>query len=379
MKIGSVKKRDILKNTAIVLGCVAIGWFIKGKLTPQMPMMTGMGGTPYVVVKQVEEKTLSKNKGEIGLVEAINSVDIIPEVSGEIKEILFTSGSFVNKGDVLFKIDDEKYKATYALRQAELESAKALLTRTKKDYDRQTSLSKQKIASKATFDSAESAYLQAKAAVQQASASLELARIDLDNTQIKSPISGFIGKAFESEGNYIVATAKPIAKVVQMDPIRIVFSLTDKEFLNLKTYYDKQATNIRIVLPNNQVIENTLLRSFNDNEVNKNTATIALYAEFNNKNGELIPGNYVNVSLFSNKVAPNLILPQEAILQDEHGNYVMVVNDEEIAEQKRVSLGDVIDDKQVVLSGVSKGDKVIVQGLQKVQNGQKVKSTLVQP
>ena len=149
--------------------------------------------------------------------------------------------------------------------------------------------------------------------------------------------------------------------------------------MSLKKYYDKQATNIRIVLPNNEVVENTLLRSFNDNEVNKNTATIALYAEFNNKNGELIPGNYVNVSLFSNKVAPNLILPQEAILQDEHGNYVMVVNDEEIAEQKRVSLGDVIDDKQVVLSGVSKGDKVIVQGLQKVQNGQKVKSTLVQP
>jgi len=379
MKIGSIKKRVILKNTVIVLGCVAIGWFIKGKLTPQMPTMMGMGGTPYVVVKQVEEKTLSKNKGEIGLVEAINSVDIIPEVSGEIKEILFTSGSFVNKGDILFKIDDEKYKATYALRQAELESAKALLTKTKKDYDRQTSLSRQKIASKATFDSAESAYLQAKAAVQQASASLELARIDLNNTQIKSPISGFIGKAFESEGNYIVATVKPIARVVQMDPIRIVFSLTDKEFLNLKKYYDKQATNIRIVLPNNEVVENTLLRSFNDNEVNKNTATIALYAEFNNQKGELIPGNYVNVSLFSNKVAPNLILPQEAILQDEHGNYVMVVNDDDIAEQKRVSLGNVIDDKQVVLSGVSKGDKVIVQGLQKVQSGQKVKSTLVQP
>ena len=221
--------------------------------------------------------------------------------------------------------------------------------------------------------------MQAKAAVQQAEASLELARIDLDRTNIKAPISGFIGKALESEGNYVVATSKPVAKVVQMDPIRVMFSLTDKEFLNLKKYYDQKATNIRIILPNDEILESSLLNSFSNNEINKNTATIALYAELANKDGLLIPGNYVQISLFSEQTKPQLIIPQEAILQDQLGNYVMVVNDEEIAEQKRVSLGKIIGDKQVVKSGIEKDDKVIVQGLQRVQNGTKVKSTQIQP
>lgn len=379
MKIGIVHKKEILRKTGVVLLCIAIGWFLKSKLTPQMPAMMGMGGTPYVVVKQVEEQILSKSRGEIGLVEAINDVSIVPEVSGEIKEVLFTAGSFVNKGDLLFKIDDVKYKATYSLREAELESANANLTRAERDYNRQQSLTKQKIASKATYDTAESAYLQAKAAVQQAEANLELARIDLENTNIKAPISGFIGKTFESEGNYIVATSKPMAKIVQMDPIRIVFSLTDKEFLNVKKYYDQKATNVRVVLANDEIIETSLLNSFNSNEVNPNTATIALYAEFNNAEGLLIPGNYVKVSLFSNQVKPSLVIPQVAILQDELGDYVMTVNEEEIAEQKRISLGDVIGSKQVVLSGLNKDDKVVVQGLQRLKSGTKVKSTMLQP
>ena len=379
MKINRVHKTDIIKNLGIVIVGIALGWFLKAKLTPQMPNMGAMGGVPYVITKQAEEQNIVANKGEIGLVEAINSVDVVPEVSGEIKEILFTSGSFVNKGDVLVKIDDEKYKATYALREAELESAKANLTRAERDYNRQKSLSTQNIASKATYDAAESAYLQAKAAVNQAEASLELARIDLDHTAIKAPISGFIGKALESEGNYIVATAKPVAKVVQMDPIRVVFSLTDKEFLNLKKYYDQKATNIRIILPNDEVLESSLLNSFNNNEINQNTATIALYAELENKDGQLIPGNYVQILLFSEQTKPQIVVSQEAILQDQLGNYVMVVNDDEIAEQKRVSLGKVIGDKQVVKSGIKKDDKVIIQGLQRVQSGTKVKSTLIQP
>jgi len=379
MKINRIHKTDIVKNFAIIVLGIAIGWFIKAKLTPQMAGMGPTGGVPYVVTKKIEEQSITSSKTEIGLVEAINSVDVLPEVSGEIKEVLFTSGGFVNKGDILVKIDDEKYKATYALREAELESAKANYIRAEKDYNRQQSLSKQNISSKATYDAAESAYLQAKAAVAQAEAGLELARIDLDRTSIKAPISGFIGKALESEGNYVVATSKPVAKVVQTDPIRVTFSLSDKEFLNLKKYYDQKATNIRVILPNDEILEGDLLSIFSNNEINKNTATIAIYAELENKEGWLIPGNYVQISLFSEQNALQLVIPQEAVLQDNLGNYVMVVNEEGIAEQKRVSLGKIIGDKQIVNSGVEKGDMVIVQGLQRVQNGAKVKAAEIQP
>lgn len=379
MKINRIHKTDIVKNLIIVVLGIAIGWFIKAKLTPRAAGMGAAGGVSYVVTKQVQEQNIAGNKEEIGLVEAINSVDIVPEVSGEIKKVLFTEGSFVNEGEILVKIDDEKYKATYALRAVELESAKANFTRAERDYTRQQSLSKQNISSKATYDAAESAYLQAKAAVAQAEASLELARIDLEHTNIRSPISGLIGKALESEGNYIVATSKPVAKVVQTNPIRVVFSLTDKEILNLKKYYNQKPTNVRITLPNDDIFETSLLNSFASNEINQNTATIAFYSELANNEGYLIPGNYVRISFSSEQTKPQLVIPQEAILQDQMGNYVMVVNDEEIAEQKRVSLGKIIGDKQIVKSGVEKGEKVIVQGLQRVQSGVKVKSTEIQP
>ncbi len=377
MKIGKIHKTKIIKTTATVFCCILFGWFLKAKLTPQMSAMNAISGTPYVFVQKVEEQNIIKNRGEISIVEAINSAEIIPEVSGQIEEVLFSYGSFVNKGDILFKVDDDKYLATYNLRKAELASAQANLTKTERDYNRQKSLSRQNISSKATFDSAESAYLQAKANVQQAESNLELARIDLDKTQIKSPISGFIGKAFVSEGNYVVATANPIANVVQLDPIYISFSLTDKNFLNLKEKCDANASILRIVLPNGEIIEKPILNIFKNNQINPNTATIAVYAEIENKEGLLIPGNYVQTSLLSNTTKPEIIIPQEAILQDKQGNYVMVVTDEEIAEQRYVSLGDIIGSKQIVKEGLKKDEKIIVQGLQKVKNGIAVKSSML--
>lgn len=158
--------------------------------------MGGMGaGEPYVLVQKLETRNISPATSYIGHVEAIKSVNLKPQVTGYVEKVLFQEGSLVNEGDILFIIEQKRYIANVELRQAELASAKANLVRAERDYKRQKSLSSQNYASKATLDTSESNYLQAKAAVAQAEANLDLAKIDLDYTEIKAPITGYIGKA----------------------------------------------------------------------------------------------------------------------------------------------------------------------------------------
>ncbi len=379
MKVGKVSNRRILKQTAVLLLCVGAGWYLKGKMTPSMGGMSGMNREAFVLIQGLEEADISAKQSYIGHVEAIKSVNVIPQVSGYVEKVLFQEGSFVEEGDILFIIEQKKYQATVELRKAELESAKANLVRAERDFKRQAQLSKQNYASKATFDTAESNYLQAKAAVAQAEANLDLAEIDLGYTVIKAPISGYIGKALVTEGNYVSSSAQNLARIVQTNPIRVAFSVSDKEYLAskiLRQQNGEESIRSEIILPNGQTIENHFKSRFTDNEINTDTATIAVYAEYKNDEGLLIPGNYVDIKIGPKKTQTSLLVPQSAVAQDEHGNYVMVVKDG-IAEERRVTLGETIGTKQVVKSGLNKDDKVIIQGLQKASNGAKVKAQLI--
>lgn len=378
MIIGKIKNRVIIRQIVILVLCVAFGWFLKSKLTPSSAPMGGMGaGEPYVLVQKLEARNISPATSYIGHVEAIKSVNLKPQVTGYVEKVLFQEGSLVNEGDILFIIEQKRYIANVELRQAELASAKANLVRAERDYKRQKSLSSQNYASKATLDTSESNYLQAKAAVAQAEANLDLAKIDLDYTEIKAPITGYIGKALVTEGNYVNSTTQNLARIVQTDPIRVSFSVSDKDMLNMREMYkngaDSSPIRTELVLPNGKILVNHLKSRFTDNEINSDTATIAIYAEYSNERNLLIPGNYVDIRVGKKDPQLAVLVPQGAIAQDEHGNYVMVVNDEDIAEERRVLLGDIIEDKQVVTDGLTADDRVIIQGLQKVTNGQKVK------
>ncbi len=383
MQIVTINKRTIIRKTVILLLCVAAGWYLKGRLTPQMPMM-GMGqGEPYVLIQGVEKRDISPKKNYIGHVEAINSVDLRPQVTGYVEKVLFQEGSLVQQGDVLFVIEQKRYLATLELREAELASAQANLVKTERDYKRQKSLSSQNYASKATLDTSESNYLQAKAAVKQAEANLELAKIDMGYTEIKAPFTGYIGKALVTEGNYVNSSTQTLARIVQTDPIRIAFSITDKDLVDFRERNlaaergETSPISSELILPNGKRLVNHLKSRFTDNEIDTTTATIAVYNEYGNEQGLLIPGAYVQVLIGNTKGVEAILIPQAAVAQDEHGNYVMVVTPDNIAEQRRVELGEVFGDMQVVKSGLKDDDKVIIQGLQKVQNGQKVKAELL--
>ncbi|MBR5482563.1 MAG: efflux RND transporter periplasmic adaptor subunit [Alphaproteobacteria bacterium] len=376
MKTGQMSNRKILKQFLLIVLCVTAGWFLKTRFTPPA-MMGAMGGAgePMVLVEAVKKQDITPSQNFIGKVDAINSVSLQPQVSGYMEKVTFTEGSMVNEGDVLFVIEKQKYQATADLRKAELDSAKASLTKIEKDYHRQKSLNQQKYASEAKLDEAYSSLLQAQAAVKQAEANYSLAKIDLDHAEIKAPFSGKIGKAKVTEGNFVSSATGILASVVQVNPIRITFSVTDKQITNfLQNRSGDTHLKVRVQLPNGEVIRKTSTDEFVDNSIDTATATLAVYAEFDNSDGLLVPGSYVNLDVDSGITKNALTVSQASVGQDEHGSYVMVVNKDSLVEQRRVELGEVFGTRQIVKSGLKDGDKVIIQGLQKVSDGKKVRA-----
>ncbi len=330
------------------------------------------GGLPPVnaTVEEVKVMEINNPKNYVALVEAINSVDVVAKVGGSLDKVNFVEGSFVKKDDALFVIDKETYQFKYDLAKAQLESAKANLTKTERDFKRQKKLSAKNIASQATFDNAESAYLQAKASVAQCEANLNLAKNDLDNTEVKAYIDGYIGKTYVTVGNYIKASDadKPLARVVQVNPIRIAFSLTDKEYLALKAAGKQDLDDfvINIELANGEIFKEKMDNVFASNEVKTGTASVAVYVDVNNDKGLLKPGQYVKMFITSAKARSGMIVPEKSIVQAEGDSFVYVVTDGEngsVAKKRKVTLGETFDGKQVILDGINKGDKVMVGGL----------------
>ncbi len=377
MQVVKIQKRKIILNFVIIMASVAAGWYIKSKLTPPSAGMMGMmGATPHVLVEDVKIVDVSPNKKYIASVEAINSVNLIPQVSGYIDKVLFQEGSIVHEGDILFVIEQDRYLANVDLAKASLASAKANLVRAERDYNRQKALSTHNYASKSTLDQSESAYLQAKASVAQAKANLELAQIDMEHTEIKAPFTGTIGKALVTEGNYVSSNSQTLARIVQKSPVRVAFSVPDKDH---HMFRDLGLNNLKtkLIMPGNRVFDEKVNSYFINNEINTNTATLSVYLEYLNHSKELIPGNYVDVVLSSVEGQSAVVINPAAVMQDANGAYVFAVDDEGKVKEMRVQLDGMFENKQIVLSGLEGNEKIIVSGLQKAKDGATVRASLV--
>ena len=377
MQVIKVSKRVIVRNFIIIFLCVALGWYLKSKLTPQGAMPgAGAMAVPHVIVEQTKLEDVSPQKQYIATIEPIKSVNLVPQVSGYIERVLFQEGSIVSQGDILFIIEQDKYLANVDLAKAALASAQANYVRAERDYKRQKALSTKQYASKSTLDTAESAYLQAKAAVTQAKANLELAQIDLMHTEIRAPISGKIGKANVTEGNLVSSNSVTLARIVQNSPIRVAFSVPDKDhFMLQKVQADKLRT--RLKLPDGSIINDNAASFFINNEVNAQTATLSIYLEYDNSNNQLIAGNYVNVIISSAQENKMVTISPAAVMQDANGAYVFTVDKDGKVTEQRVKLDGTFEDKQIVLEGLKGGEQVIINGLQKVKDGATVRASLV--
>ena len=330
---------------------------------------------PVVIVRQVEKFDASSVPSEyVGRVESIQSVSVKPQISGEIAKVCFKEGSVVKAGQLLFQIDPKQYEATVQLRKAELQQAEANLVTAEKYYKRVTAASERAVSA-TDRDTAEGNFLQAKAAVAQAKAALKLAQIDLGYCRITSPITGKIGRALYTKGNYVTPQITELASIVQMDPIRVSYPLPDRDYLDQLSLFkeDGSVYNTSLILSNGEKYNVPGKRDFENNRVDQTTGTIMMRLRFANKEGMLIPGEMVRV--FTNPVKSHIVnaVPQTAVMADEQGDYVYVINADNTARQARVTLGREFGDLREVTSGVEAGENVAVAGLQRLRPGAKVR------
>ena len=375
MKVMKIKKKSLVKSFLLCSVCIGLGYYLHICLSPNYGAMMHANEPPFVSVQGLKTKDVSIKKKFIAEVEAINSVDIVPQVAGYLEEVKFKDGSFVSEGDTLFVIEQSRFKANVDVAEANLEKAKSDFIQIESDYKRQEKLYKDKVVSKSILEKSENSINQAKANIKQAEANLELAKIDLEYTQIKSPINGYIGKALISKGNYVHPQVQSLARIVQVNPIRIAFSVSDKDRITfLQEIKNKQKDfAVEIVYPNGETEEVSVDNIFAESEINPQTATLPVYIDYKNEEHLLVPGNYIDILVRIGNKEEQLVVPLVALAQDINGTYAMVVNGENKVEQRYLKLGKVIEDAQIVLDGLNPDDKVIVQGLQKVQAGSLVR------
>ncbi len=360
------------------IACIGIGYGLHTAGKPEINARRGGGGDIYVVTGKPVQKDIRPYQTFIAFVEPINEVNLKPQVTGTIDDVLFENGAYVKEGEALFIIDKRKYEANVQSASANLDKANAYVVQIQNDYNRQLKLYKDKFLPKAELEVAESNLAQAKASVSQAEANLKLAQLDLEYATVTAPISGYIGKALVTKGNYVDTNSATLARIVQTNPVRIAFSVTDKERLK-KLNTDSGMINalfsMNILLSDGREIRFTPDKVFTDNETNTDTATMSVYVEYPNESHLLLPGNVISVQISDNNEKPALLIPQSAILQDSGGKYVMKMNDGNIAVQQYIETTDVIDNMAVIEKGLTDRDTVILAGGQKVTSGQSVKST----
>ena len=380
-KIGSVIATVVLAAVCVTGGWIAHGILAKrGAAQGQNPaaMMAGMPQT--VAVRQVEERPYNLPERYVAHAEAVQEVDLLPQVDGYIKEIKFKEGDLVKEGQLLYVLDDERYQAVANQRKADLAAAEAEQRRANRYYERMQSADERGITQKER-DDAEAAAESAKAAVLQAKANLVVAEYDLKKAKVYAPISGQIGKTTAHVGDYVAPSKGPLAHIMQVDPIRVTFPLTDRAYVGWRAAVKKNKTpdyRMRLVLPDGSAYGEEGKWDFDDNEMSKDTATIIMRLSFPNPDRLLIPNSYVTL-LTDRKTPPKMpCVPQQAVVDLVGGNQgVWVLKDDMTVEQRPVEVREMSEGWTPVVSGLKLGEKVVISGHGKLGPGMKVK--LVEP
>lgn len=333
---------------------------------------------PAVTIATVVKKNIAPTHSFIGRVEAIQMVQIHALVQGVLQEVAFKEGSDVKQGQLLFVIQPDLYDAQLKNAQAALAKAQATLSNDQLTVQRQQELAKHGNTPQATLDQAIATRNADAAGVQAAEAQVETAKINLGYTRITAPISGRIGVAAVTKGNLVSATTGPLATIVELDPIRVVFSVDQN---SLVTAEQKRGSSVheltqeflpRIQFNNGTMYDQQGELSFVSNQVDQTTGTIPIYAQFPNPKGLLLPGQYVKIMVRPAAPEVRLLVPVAAVQQDKTGKFVLVVDNDNKVKQQRFEATQQSGQDWIVDSGLQEGERVIVQGLQKVHPGQVV-------
>ena len=342
---------------------------------------------PQARVTRVTTVEMTPHKVDIqreltGRTVAYRWAEVRPEVSGILKERCFTEGAMVKEGDVLYRIEPDTYKAALDKAKADLASAEANLNVTKLRERRTASMLKTRSVSQQDYDDVKATLRQAEASVQSCKAAVDSAEINYRRTEVRAPISGRIGLSNFSVGALLTASqTSPLATIYQTDPIYVELSQSSDDLYSLKKQLGYKA-HTKLENPSN--IKATLTMhdgsyypaaghlNFTGVDVDQNTNTVTLRAEFPNPSGVLMPGLFVRTSVVMGQDSQAILAPQKAVLRDLKGMpYVYIVKDGK-AERRNITISHAIGNDWYVTDGLKLGDEIVLNGINNVRSGQSV-------
>src|ERR1700682_370654 len=373
------------------LARVPAGLLIAGALAIAAPAATraqpAPGGPPAVGVIEATKRPIIETSEFLGRIEAVNRVNVVARVTAFLEERLFNEGAEVKKGDELYRLERGPFEADLAAKKAQVAQLQAMLENAKLTAERARILLSGPAGQQSTYDAALANERSLEAQVEAARAQVQASQINLDYTDIRSPIDGKIGRTAVTEGNVVSPGSGVLTTIVSQDPMYVIFPVSVRQGLELRERYATRggfdAVVIKIRLPDGRLYDQTGKLNFVDNTIAQSTDTYLVRGVIPNPTlhdpsttggpvPELDDNEFVTVMLEGVQPVEVLAIPRSAVLSDQQGDYVFTVGPDNKAEQRRIQLGQSNSTIAAVISGLNPGDKVIVEGLQRVRPGQPV-------
>jgi membrane fusion protein (multidrug efflux system) len=369
-------RRDFSFSVAAALSAAVLAAFLAGCEQANSQPHANMP-PPAVSVVTVEPQPVAATFEYVGQTTGSREVEVRARVSGILLKRNYREGGTVREGQSMFVVDPAPFEVAAARAEAALASADAKLAQAKRNSARLKPLYEVRAASQKDYDEAVSSEQVAEAELKTARANVTDAQLNLRYTRVEAPVTGIASRAQRSEGNYVSGADALLTTVSQIDPIYVLFGVSDEERLRLT----RQVEAGQLVLPKDGQFDVTLKLAdgsvysksgkvnFSDVRVSGQTGTSEARAELPNPTGLLHPGQFVRVTLKGAQRPAAVLVPQRAVLEGPKGKFVYVVNDKSQAEPRQVALGDWQGDAWVVTSGLAAGDRVIVDGVMKIGPG----------
>ncbi len=344
--------------------------FISGLIQQQAMKMP-----KEVLVGHPQMESINVSAEVTGRVEAQYSIDVIARVPGFLIKKYFNEGDFVKKGQLLFQIDPREYQLSVNNSRAAVNQYSALYTNAQQEWNRANALVKEDLISRSDVDSSLAIRNQNKALLDAANQQLELAKVNLSYTSIKSPIDGRIGKVNITEGNYVTATSGSLVNVASISPVYVSFNLKGDDFLKLLKASDRfKDVEVRVQFNDGKWYDKIGTISFVDNKIDKDSGSVNMRATFDNSRAWLVPGGYMKVQLTAPKKVDFMTIPQSCTKGDAMSGYYVWAVENNKAVRKNIKVSDDIDNNWIVTDGLNLSDTIVVSGIQNIMmDGQKLK------
>ncbi|QIB36401.1 efflux RND transporter periplasmic adaptor subunit [Ancylobacter pratisalsi] len=365
--------------TVATAAAVWLAWPIGAALATDPPASEAPApqGTPVSVAVLKARDTMKWDEFS-GRLQAVERVEIRPRVAGAVNEVHFREGALVKQGDLLVTIDPEPYAAELSRAEALRDAAEAQLEFSRSELDRGKQLVDNKVVSTRELDQRTNTFREAGANLRAAEAAVQTAKLDLDHTQVRAPVDGRVGRLDVTVGNLVSAgpTSPVLTTLVSVDPIYVVFDADENavsEALasiagdDVLTKIDRIPVEITTATSGSEPMTGHL--QLVDNKVDESTGTFRLRAVFDNPRGQLVPGQFARVKMGRARTRPALVINERAIGTDQDKKFVFVVDADSKAAYREVKLGSQVEGLRVVTSGLKEGERVVVNGLQRVRPG----------